>query len=171
MYRDLREWLDTSELIGLVLEAVHTLYWTSHEEKEAGVESNHPQLILGLLAYSYATGRYSANEITRQTTTDTAFNYLCLNNRFPRRRLCLFRNQNRELIRRCLSRVLRQAWEIRFGDSFSDSTANARLERAWSNFFNNEADERIGRALWTDYHTVEAKSGGGTLPTATPCRA
>ena len=67
---DLREWLDTSELIGLVLEAVHTLYWTSHEEKEAGVESNHPQLILGLLAYSYATGRYSADEITRQTTTE-----------------------------------------------------------------------------------------------------
>jgi hypothetical protein len=155
---DLCEWIAPAGLVKLVLEAVQTVYWSSRDESGVDADSCHPQLILGLLAYSYATGLYSADEIAQRTATDDALGYLCLNNRFPFRQLHLFRSQNRELLRHCLSRVLRRAWEIWFGESsrssIQNTLAHARLQLAYRNYFDDEAGSRVNQAFRADYPTV-----------------
>src|SRR6266446_880529 len=81
---DLREWLNPSDLISLIQEAVHTLYWTTCEEDAPGSESpdNVPRLMLGLLAYCYATDLYLAVEIAQRASTDSELSCLCQNSRF-----------------------------------------------------------------------------------------
>src|SRR2546422_11420242 len=81
---DLRKWMEPCDLIGLTQEAVHTLYWTTCEEDAPGSESpdSVPRLILGLLAYCYATDLYLAVEIAERAPTDSALRCLCRNSRF-----------------------------------------------------------------------------------------
>ena len=150
---DLREWVGASELICFVLEAVQAVYWVEPDESGPGMKHSHPQLMLGLLTYAYATGLQATDEIARLANEDEALGYLCLNARFSPRQLRLFRNQNRELLNHCLSRVLRRAWEVESGDCFQPVT-DMSFDQKLRKHFHTEADAAIQRALQADSATI-----------------
>jgi len=151
---DLREWLDPCDLIDLILETVRTLYWTNCEEDAHGSESpdNVPQIILGLLAYCYATDLYSAVEIVQRAPTDSALRCLCRNRRFHPRQLHLVRSYNRELLHHCLSRVLRRAWEVR-SKGIPHSTTTS-FDISLRKHFDAESGDRVKRAIEADRRGV-----------------
>src|SRR5262249_39066205 len=122
---DLRQWLLQWELVKVVKDTVQTLCWSDAADNASDPESSscgavvreseelNPELMLGLLAYCYAIGIYSTEEIARRTEKDAELRSVTRNRLFPLGQILLFRSHNRELLRHCLSGVFQSAWRMR----------------------------------------------------------
>lgn len=62
---DLREWLPSDHIVHFIIESVETLDLRGFRVNERGSGSPQypPSMMLALLIYSYATGRFSSREI------------------------------------------------------------------------------------------------------------
>jgi transposase len=111
---DLRDWIPADHIVHFILDAVGTLETSLFcvNAKGSGSEQYPPQMMLALLIYSYATGRFSSRDIERATHTDVAVRYICGGEHHPDHdTICEFRRRNRQAFEAMFVKVLLLAQE------------------------------------------------------------
>jgi transposase len=91
-----------------------TLYnRSSGNSREAGYHENPsgsgqfpPEMMMELLIYSYATGKFSSYEIEKATYNDVPAGYICANTHPDHNTVNNFRNSNREAFKNVFTKVL-----------------------------------------------------------------
>ena len=137
---DLRDWVPSNHIVHFIIEALDGIEATSAKVNVRGSGSAQypPRLMLGLLIYGYATGRFSSREIERATHTDVAMRYLAADKHPDHDTLCAFRRNNAPLVREIFTAVLLTAQELKLlkvGNISIDGTkiqANASKHKAIS---------------------------------------
>ena len=112
---DLREWVPGDHLVHFILEAVEQIP-TAHfhvNHRGTGSEQYPPTMMLALLIYCYATGRFGSRTIEAATYCDVAVRYLCANEHPDHDSICAFRAANKPAIKAAFVTVLQLAQELR----------------------------------------------------------
>jgi transposase len=139
---DMRDWLSCDHLVHFVIDAVQQLdisvFKVNH--RGTGSEQYPPEMMLCLLIYSYATGRFGSRRIEAATYTDVAIRYICGGELHPDHSvICAFRKDNKEAFEEAFTKVLLLARQMkhlkRIGGISVDGTkikANASKHKAVS---------------------------------------
>lgn len=112
---DLREWIPQDNMVHFIIEAVESLDIQGFivNERGSGSPQYPPTMMLALLVYNYAIGRFSSREIEQATHGDLAVRYLCGGDKHPDHdTICSFRTRNREAFKLAFTRVLLLAQEM-----------------------------------------------------------
>ena len=112
---DLREWLPADHLVHFLLDAVEQIS-TGHfhvNHRGTGSEQYPPTMMLALLIYCYATGRFGSRTIEAATHSDVAVRYLCANHHPDHDSICVFRTANRAAFQAAFVTVLQLAQQLR----------------------------------------------------------
>ncbi len=112
---DLRDWIPEDSMVHFIIDAVDSLeiQGFSVNERGSGSPQYPPSMMLALLVYSYATGRFSSREIEQATYYDVAIRYLCGGDKHPDHdTICSFRTRNREAFKEAFVKVLLLAQEM-----------------------------------------------------------
>jgi transposase len=112
---DLREWLPEDHLVHLILDAVEQIP-TGHfrvNHRGTGSEQYPPTMMLALLIYCYATGRFGSRTIEAATHSDVAVRYLCANRHPDHDSICTFRRENKAAFEAAFVTVLQLAHQLR----------------------------------------------------------
>jgi transposase len=112
---DLRDWIPENDLVHFVIDAVETLNLSefSVNHRGSGSPQYPPSMMLALLIYSYATGRFSSREIEQATYLDVAIRYICGGDKHPDHdTICAFRLKNRKVFKEAFVKVLMIASEV-----------------------------------------------------------
>jgi transposase len=112
---DLREWLPADHLVHLILDAVDQIS-TSHfrvNHRGTGSEQYPPTMMLALLIYCYATGRFGSRTIEAATHSDVAVRFLCANTHPDHDSICTFRRENQAAFEAAFVTVLQLAHQLR----------------------------------------------------------
>src|SRR5664279_2434090 len=96
---DLREWVPEGHI--------------RVNERGSGSEQYPPTMMLALLIYSYATGRFGSRTIEAASYSDVAVRYLCANLHPDHSSICEFRVANGAAFRAAFVSVLQLARELR----------------------------------------------------------
>ena len=137
---DLREWIPADHIVHFILDAVEQIP-TAHfqiNHRGTGSEQYPPTMMLALLIYCYATGRFGSRTIEAATYSDVAVRYLCANHHPDHASLCEFRVANGPAFRAAFVTVLQMAQHLglsRLGAVSVDGTkiqANASKHAAVS---------------------------------------
>jgi transposase len=113
---DLREWVPAEHIVHFILDAVETLDLQGFRinVRGTGSEQYPPGMMLSLLVYCYATGRFSSREIEVATHSDVAVRYICGGEWHPDHdTICTFRRENRALFEECFVKVLAYAGQTK----------------------------------------------------------
>lgn len=112
---DLRDWLPAGHIVHFILDAVEQLplghFRVNH--RGTGSEQYPPAMMLALLIYGYATGRFGSRTIEAATHSDVAVRFLCANEHPDHTTICDFRTANGPAIRAAFTRVLELAHHLR----------------------------------------------------------
>jgi transposase len=112
---DLREWVPEDHIVHFILDAVEQLPTAHFKVNDRG--TGHPQypptMMLALLIYCYATGRFGSRTIEAATHSDVAVRYLCANLHPDHSSICEFRAANEPAFRAAFVSVLQLAQELR----------------------------------------------------------
>lgn len=111
---DLRDWIPGNHIVHFLIDAVDRLpaEYFSTNCRGTGDEQYPPRMMLTLLIYCYATGRFSSRVIEDATHSDVVVRYICGGNLHPDHdTLCTFRRKNRELFEKAFVEVLLMAQE------------------------------------------------------------
>lgn len=135
-----QDWLPEGHLARYVVEVVEVLDLSALERAYAGRGSlsDHPELLLSLLIYGYATGCYSSRKIERATYDSLAFRFIAANQHPDHDTLATFRRRFATEFEATFVQVLQVAREnqlSRFGSVSLDGTkihANASRHNALS---------------------------------------
>src|SRR6266508_3877541 len=112
---DLREWVPADHLVHFILDAVEQIP-TEHfhiNHKGTGSEQYPPGMMLVLLIYCYATGRFGSRTIEAATYSDVVVRYLCANHHPDHDSICAFRVANQTAFRAAFVSVLQLARHLR----------------------------------------------------------
>jgi transposase len=112
---DLRDWVPADHIVHFILDAVE-LIPTAHfhvNHRGTGSEQYPPTMMLALLIYCYATGRFGSRTIEAATHSDVAVRYLCANEHPDHASICAFRVANKAAFQAAFVTVLQLAWELR----------------------------------------------------------
>ena len=112
---DLREWLPADHLVHLILDAVEQIP-TGHfhvNHRGTGSEQYPPTMMLALLIYCYATGRFGSRTIEAATHSDVAVRFLCANLHPDHDSICTFRSENKAAFEAAFVTVLQLAHQLR----------------------------------------------------------
>ena len=93
---DLREWVPENHIVHFILDGVEQIP-TAHfsvNQRGTGSEQYPPGMMLALLIYCYATGRFGSRTIEAATYSDVAVRYLCANHHPDHASICAFRTAN-----------------------------------------------------------------------------
>ncbi len=152
---DLRDWIDQYTLSRLVLEAIQTASLPGVEATpvQLGSAFLRPHILLSLLTYCYATGLYGSLDIELNSTQDPMLRHLLSNICPEANALRCFRRRHREVVRECLSEVLRRACRLQLGadESMAANVAVDPFDKSGLDAFAAEAEERIRRAVRLDF--------------------
>jgi len=111
---DLRDWMRDDHIVHFLIDAVDKLpaeYFCTNQ-RGTGDEQYPPRMMLTLLIYCYATGRFSSRVIENATHEDVAVRYLCGGDLHPDHdTICAFRRKNRKLFEKAFVEVLLMAQE------------------------------------------------------------
>src|SRR5881409_1553740 len=111
---DLREWVPGDHLIHFILDAVEQIP-TNHfqaNHRGTGSEQYPPTMMLALLIYCYATGRFGSRTIEAATHSDVAVRYLCANHHPDHASICAFRTANQTAFEAAFVSVLQLAQQL-----------------------------------------------------------
>jgi len=136
---DLRDWVPAGHIVHFILDAVEQLPLTHFHinHRGTGSEQYPPGMMLALLIYSYATGRFGSRTIEAATHSDVAVRYLCANTHPDHDSICTFRTANEAAFRAAFVSVLQLAHHLRLtqvGTVSVDGTkiqANASKHAIW----------------------------------------
>jgi transposase len=112
---DLREWVPEDHIVHFILDAVEQIP-TAHfqvNDRGTGSEQYPPTMMLALLIYCYATGRFGSRTIEAATYSDVAVRYLCANLHPDHSSICEFRVVNEAAFRAAFVSVLQLAQQLR----------------------------------------------------------
>ena len=112
---DLRDWVPQDHIVHFILDAVEQIP-TAHfhvNDRGTGSEQYPPAMMLALLIYSYATGRFGSRTIEGATYSDVAVRYLCANHHPDHSSICEFRAVNAAAFRAAFVSVLQLAQQLR----------------------------------------------------------
>lgn len=112
---DLREWVPEGHIVHFILEAVEQIP-TGHfrvNERGSGSEQYPPTMMLALLIYCYATGRFGSRTIEAASYSDVAVRYLCANYHPDHASICAFRTANEKAFQAAFVTVLQLAGQLR----------------------------------------------------------
>jgi transposase len=112
---DLRDWLPENSMVHFIVDAVEILdlkdFTINH--RGSGSEQYPPSMMLALLIYCYATGRFSSRLIEQATYYDVAVRYICGGDKHPDHdTICSFRLKNRKAFKEAFVKVLMMAVEL-----------------------------------------------------------
>jgi transposase len=112
---DLRDWVPADHIVHFILDAVEQLPLTHFHVNHRGTGSEQypPAMMLALLIYSYATGRFGSRTIEAATHSDVAVRYLCANTHPDHDSICTFRTANEAAFRAAFVSVLQLAQHLR----------------------------------------------------------
>ncbi|HEX9047200.1 MAG TPA: IS1182 family transposase [Verrucomicrobiae bacterium] len=112
---DLRAWLPEDHLVHFILDAVEQMPLTQFHVNHRGTGSEQypPAMMLALLIYCYATGRFGSRTIEAATHSDVAVRYLCVNTHPDHDSICTFRTRNETAFRAAFVTVLQLAQQLR----------------------------------------------------------
>ena len=112
---DLRDWVPAEHIVHFILDAVEELplnhFHVNH--RGTGSEQYPPAMMLALLIYCYATGRFGSRTIEAATYSDVAVRYLCANTHPDHDSICAFRAANEAAFRAAFVSVLQLAHQLR----------------------------------------------------------
>lgn len=108
---DMREWVPTSHPVHFIMDAVGQLDASKArvDERGTGDAQYPPQMMLGLLIYSYATGVFSSRQIERTTYGNVAVRVMCADTHPDHDAICAFRRRNGALVSSGFAQVLELA--------------------------------------------------------------
>lgn len=112
---DMRDWLPEDHIVHFIIDAVEQLDLKSFKinHRGSGSEQYPPAMMLILLIYCYATGRFSSRGIEAATHSDVAVRYICGGDQHPDHdTICTFRQENGSLFSECFVKVLALAGEL-----------------------------------------------------------
>jgi transposase len=117
----LHDWVPEDHLVHFVIDAVEQLDLrvARVNERGSGSEQYPPATMLGLLAYSYATGTFASRRIEQSTHDNVAVRYLCADTHPDHDTICAFRRENRALLATAFAQILELAarsGQLRVGD-------------------------------------------------------
>jgi transposase len=111
---DLRDWIPGKHIVHFLIDAVDRLPAEDFRfnRRGTGNEQYPPRMMLTLLIYCYATGRFSSRVIEEATWSDVIVRYICGGDLHPDHdTICTFRRTNRELFEKAFVQVLLMAQE------------------------------------------------------------
>ena len=112
---DLRDWLPVGHIVHFILDAVEQIplghFHVNH--RGTGSEQYPPAMMLALLIYCYATGRFGSRTIEAATYSDVAVRFLCANHHPDHASICDFRTANGAAFRAAFVAVLQLAHQLR----------------------------------------------------------
>ena len=112
---DLRDWLPPAHIVHFPLDAVEPLplghFRVNH--RGTGSEQYPPAMMLALLSYGYATGRFGSRTIEAATHSDVAVRFICANPHPDHASICAFRTANGPAFRAAFTQVLPLAHHLR----------------------------------------------------------
>ena len=106
---DMRSWLPENHLVHFVVDAVNQIGVSGFRvnKRGCGDEQYPPEMMLALLVYSYATGRFGSRTIEAATYTDVAIRYICAGAAHPDHSvICAFRKENKEAFEEAFTKIL-----------------------------------------------------------------
>jgi transposase len=112
---DLREWVPEGHIVHFILDAVEQIP-TGHfhvNHRGTGSEQYPPGMMLALLIYCYATGRFGSRTIEAATFIDVAVRYLCANHHPDHASICAFRTANQAAFEAAFVTVLQMAHHLK----------------------------------------------------------
>lgn len=110
---DLRSWIPSHHIVHFLIDAVDQLPANTFRFNHRGTGDTQypPRMMLTLLIYCYATGRFSSRIIEEATWSDVIVRYICGGDLHPDHdTICTFRRKNRELFERAFVDVLKMAY-------------------------------------------------------------
>ena len=112
---DLREWLPTDHIVHFILDAVEQLPLNHFHVNARGTGSEQypPAMMLALLIYCYATGRFGSRTIEAATVSDVAVRFICANHHPDHDSICTFRTANEPAFVAAFTHVLQLAHQMR----------------------------------------------------------
>jgi transposase len=126
---DLREWLPADHIVHFILDAVEQLPLAHFHvnARGTGSEQSPPALMLALLIYCYATGRFGSRTIEAATYSDVAVRYLCANTHPDHASICAFRTANGPAFAAAFTQVLQMAHQLRLTQLGSVSVEGTKI--------------------------------------------
>jgi transposase len=112
---DLREWVLAGHIVHFILEAVEQIPTTAFRvnHRGSGRAQYPPTLMLALLIYSYATGRFGSRTIEAATHNNLEMRYLCADHHPDHASICAFRTANKVAFDAAFVSVLQLARHLR----------------------------------------------------------
>jgi len=113
---DLREWVPEGHIVHFILDAVDQLPLESFKVnwRGTGNEQYPPNMMLTLLIYCYATGRFYSREIEMATHCDVVVRYICGGEHHPDHdTICAFRRENKAVFEEAFVNVLIMAQQMK----------------------------------------------------------
>jgi len=113
---DMRDWLPENHLVHFVVDAVNQIGVSKFKVNKRGTGSEQypPEMMLSLLVYSYATGRFGSRTIEAATYTDVAMRYICGGVAHPDHSvICAFRKDNKEAFEESFTKILLLARQLK----------------------------------------------------------
>ena len=111
---DLSEWVPESHIVHFIIDSVEQIP-TAHfhvNHRGTGNAQYPPAMMLALLIYSYATGRFGSRTIEAATHSDVAVRYLCANTHPDHDSICAFRTANEPAFKAAFVSVLQLAHHL-----------------------------------------------------------
>jgi len=110
-----KDWLPEDHLARFVVEVIEQLDLSDlgRAYPGRGKAAHHPEVLLGLPVYGYATGEFSSRKIERATYDSVAFSYIAANTHPDHDTLATFRERFASQIEKLFVRVLLVAKEMK----------------------------------------------------------
>lgn len=127
---DLRQWVPEGHIIHFIIDAVEQIP-TVHfhiNHRGSGSEQYPPTMMLALLIYCYATGRFGSRTIEAATYSDVAVRYLCANHHPDHDSICTFRTANETAFGAAFVSVLELAHQLRLTKVGSVSVDGSKMQ-------------------------------------------
>jgi transposase len=150
---DLRDWLPADHLVHFLLDAVEPLSLNQFHVNVRGTGSEQypPAMMLALLIYSYATGRFGSRTIEAAPHSDVAVRYICAHRHPDHDSICTFRTANEPAFVAAFTHVLQLAHQLRLtqvGSVSVDGTKLAAHARQHAAVSDPRAGEMIAPLEW-----------------------
>jgi len=127
---DLREWVPQDHIVHFILDAVEQIPTAQFKVNDRGTgnEQYPPTMMLALLIYCYATGRFGSRTIELATYSDVAVRYVCANLHPDHSSICEFRVGNEAAFRAAFVSVLQLAQELHLGKVGAVSVDGTKIQ-------------------------------------------
>ena len=146
------EWLPKDHLARFIIDVTEQLDLSSilkHYTNSGGSAAYHPQVLLSLLFYGYATGTFSSRKIERATYDSVAFRYIAANTHPDHDTIASFRKRFLSQLETLFVQILliaKDAGFLKVGKVSLDGTkikANASKHKALSYAHANKLQEQL----------------------------